>query len=56
MNEFEGVGGNYRIKNGKVEQLEAPTQDHPLGNKPRDAEEVAIETLPAVETKKKGDK
>ena len=38
-NEFAGQGGSYRVAaDGKVERVEAPTQDHPLGNRPRDAQ------------------
>ena len=43
-NEFAGQGGSYRVAaDGKVERVEAPTQDHPLGNRPRDAQGKALD-------------
>ena len=37
--EFSGQGGSYVIdKDGKRMRVETPTQDHPEGNRPRDAE------------------
>jgi len=39
--EFDGVGGSYTVDaNGKRTQSEAPTQNHPDGNKAREAEVV----------------
>ena len=36
---YHGQGGSYRVDaEGKVERVEAPTQDHPQGNRPRDAQ------------------
>jgi len=47
MNPFAGQGGSYRIDaEGKVERVEAPTQDHPQGNRPRDAQGRPLD-LPA---------
>ena len=34
--EFDGVGGSYEVRDGKRVQVEAPTKDHPEGNRPRD--------------------
>ena len=41
-------GGSYEVRDGKFVQLEAPTQDHPEGNRPRDAQGRALD-LPAPE-------
>ena len=41
---YHGQGGSYRVDaDGKVERVEAPTQDHPLGNRPRDAQGKALD-------------
>jgi len=41
---YHGQGGSYRVDaEGKVERVEAPTQDHPLGNRPRDAQGKALD-------------
>jgi hypothetical protein len=40
-NPFAGVGGSYvRHEDGTVEQVEAPTADHPEGNRPRPADDA----------------
>lgn len=54
--EFDGVGGSYEIRDGKRVQVEAPTKDHPEGNRPRDSEgrplDVAPEPAPAAPPEK----
>lgn len=50
--EFAGQGGSYRIgADGKRVRVEAPTQDHPQGNRARDAQgrplDVPSEPAPA---------
>lgn len=38
-NPFAGQGGSYiRHPDGTVERVEAPTADHPDGNRPRNAD------------------
>jgi len=38
-----GHGGSYRVgENGEVTQAEAPTQDHPEGNRPRNSDGKAL--------------
>ena len=32
------TGGAYAVIDGELKQVEAPTVDHPEGNRPRDAE------------------
>lgn len=39
MENYHGQGGSYSADaDGKKTQTEAPTADHPEGNRPRDAE------------------
>lgn len=41
MENYHGQGGSYTVDaDGKKTQTEAPTADHPEGNRPRDAEPV----------------
>ena len=41
---IRGHGGSYRVgEDGELTQTEAPTQDHPEGNRPRDAEGKALD-------------
>ncbi len=48
--EFDGVGGRYEIRDGKRVQVEAPTKDHPDGNKgPRDSDGKLLDA-PAAKT------
>ncbi|HEY9081341.1 hypothetical protein [Magnetovibrio sp.] len=44
------TGGRYeQTKGGKIKQVEAPTQDHPDGNAPRDAQGVRVDRAPSSE-------
>src|SRR3990167_5980225 len=42
------TGGSYAVIDGELKQVEAPTVDHPEGNRPRDAKGRALD-LPAPE-------
>jgi hypothetical protein len=47
--EFAGQGGSYVFKDGKRVQVEAPTKDHPEGNRPRDADGRPLDAAPEPE-------
>jgi len=42
--EFHGQGGAYVMRDGKRVRVEAPTKDHPEGNRPRDADGRPLDT------------
>lgn len=46
-NEFAGQGGSYKVDaDGRLVRAEAPTQDHPLGNRARDAQGRPLDAPP----------
>ena len=49
--EFHGQGGSYIVENGVRRRVEAPTKDHPEGNRPRDAEGKPLDVVPATDDK-----
>ena len=60
--EYAGQGGSYRVEaDGRLVRVEAPTQDHPQGNRPRDAQgrpldvpaEISAAEVPAAEPQPK---
>lgn len=50
MNNDNRHGGSYAVIDGELKQLEAPTADHPEGNRPRDSDGRALD-LPVAEEK-----
>ena len=44
--ELDGVGDSYEMRDGKRVQVEAPTKDHPEGNRPRDEHGKPLDVMP----------